>query len=298
MSFEQLPELPEMLSYPLSGAYRKRAVALSYQAFRDTRNVTDVAYSDSSYWHKVDFYMPDDESLTGLPVMCFMHGGAWRNGCKEWMGFIAPAVTRTPAVFVSFDYRLAPDAKMPQIIGDCADALAHVYKTVEQYGGDPERIFIAGHSAGAHLSSYLTLNPDLMVERGCPDNVIKACMPSGGIYEIDFAQMGNPDNPWMETAYPMAFEDINDTELASDLSPLNHVKGNKVPFHVSWGETDVPEVLRTTDRFVEALANENCVLETYMWPYLDHYDLNIEQGHESGPWILKMREWMNELPKV
>ena len=294
MSFEKLPKLPEML-FPQSARYRERAVALSYQAHRDTRSVTDVAYGES-YWHKVDYYMPEDESLTGLPVMCFMHGGAWRNGCKEWMGYIAPAVTLTPAVFVSFDYRIAPDAKMPQIIGDVADALAHVYKTVEQHGGDPERIFIAGHSAGGHLSSYLALRPDLLVERGCPDNVVKACMPSGGVYEFDFSQMG--DGEWMDTAYPMAFEDLKDLKLAADLSSLSHVKGNKIPFHVSWGETDVPEVLRTTDRFVAAMAKENCVLETYMWPYLDHFDSNIDQGHESGPWILKMREWMNKLPTV
>ena len=73
MSFEKLPELPEML-FPQSARYRERAVALSYQAHRDTRSVTDSAYSDESYWHKVDFYMPEDKSLTGLPVMCFMHG--------------------------------------------------------------------------------------------------------------------------------------------------------------------------------------------------------------------------------
>lgn len=295
MSFDKLPKLPEML-FPQSARYRERAVALSYQAYRDTRSVTDVAYGDS-YWNKVDFYMPEDETLADLPVMCFMHGGAWRNGCKEWMGYIAPAVTLTPAIFVSFDYRLAPDAKMPQIIGDVADALAHVYKTVEKYGGDPDRIFIAGHSAGGHLSSYLALRPDLLVERGCPENVVKACMPSGGIYLFDFDQKG-PGNEWMETAYPMAFEDLNDTDLAAELSPINNVKGNKIPFHVSWGETDVPEVLRTTKMFVDGLNQEDCTLETYEWPYLDHFDSNIDQGHESGMWILKMREWMNRLPAV
>ena len=304
MSFEKLPDLPEGM-FPETRNYISRNVALALQAHEVVRSVCDVPYGES-YWHKVDFHLPDDESLTGLPVMCNIHGGGWRNGCKEWQAMLAPSVTLTPAIFASVDYRLAPEVKIEAIVDDCCDALALVYNTVEQYGGDPDRIFLSGHSAGGHLSSYLALRPDLLVERGLPANVIKACMPSSGIYVFDFDQLvGAADfttsafnTSWMDIAYRQLFEDIEDRSVAAAYSSVNHVKGNTIPFHVSWGETDIPEVIRTTEMIVQALKNENCVLETYMWDYLDHFDCAITQAHESGAWIAKMREWMAELPKV
>ena len=211
------------------------------------RSVCDVPYGES-YWHKVDFHLPDDESLTGLPVMCNIHGGGWRNGCKEWQAMLAPAVTLTPAIFASVDYRLAPEVKIEAIVDDCCDALALVYNTVEQYGGDPDRIFLSGHSAGGHLSSYLALRPDLLVERGLPANVIKACMPSSGIYVFDFDQLvGAADfttsafnTSWMDIAYRQLFEDIEDRSVAAAYSSLNHVKGNTIPFSRQLGRDRYP----------------------------------------------------------
>ena len=117
---------------------RARVLEGSKQVQAETRTVIDVPYGDD-YWQKVDFYLPEEDAGGGLPVLLFIHGGAWRHGYKEWMGFMAPPVIRHPAVFVSVSCRLAPDAKFPDIAEDCFDALALVYRTVAQFGGDAIR---------------------------------------------------------------------------------------------------------------------------------------------------------------
>ena len=140
------------------------------------RNVIDVAYGDD-YFQRLDLFLPDNENLTELPVLVFMHGGAWRNGFKEWMGFMAPPIISLPAIFVSVSYRLAPSVKFPEPLEDTCDAVAWVFRNIRRYGGDPERIFIGGHSAGGHLAAMAALRCDHFTQRCLPANLIKACFP-------------------------------------------------------------------------------------------------------------------------
>ena len=293
MSFDALPDLPEMI-LPQGKAYIEKVITDGRKAASSLRSAIDVKYGDD-YFQMNDYYMPNDESLTGLPVMCFLHGGAWRNGCKEWMAFMAPAVTATPAVFVSVSYRIAPHVRMPDIVSDCFDALAQVYNTVERYGGNPNRIFVGGHSAGGHLSALMTLRRDMSVARGLPSDVVKACMPVGGIYDLEKHQV-DPDT-WFDVVYPLIFEDPSDQELAASLSPVAHTKDNDTPFLISCGENDVPEAIKTSKELTEALrANGTARVDNHVWPVLDHFEANLEQGNMDSPWIAKMREWMDKLP--
>ena len=294
MSFDALPDLPKMI-LPQGKAYTEKVLTDGRKAVESVRCAIDVKYGDD-YFQMNDYFMPDDESLTGLPVMCFLHGGAWRTGCKEWMAFMAPAVTATPAVFVSVSYRLAPHVRMPDIVSDCFDALAQVHNTVERYGGDPSRIFVGGHSAGGHLSAMMALRRDMSVARGLPSDVVKACMPVGGQYDIREHQI-DPDT-WFEAVYPLIFEDRSaDQDLAADLSPISHTKDNNTPFWISWGENDVAESIRTSKDLTDALrANGTAPVKNHIWPVLDHFDANLEQGNMDSPWIANMREWMANLP--
>ena len=159
MSFDDMPEMPPMF-LPGAAEYADRILAQSKKVAAEYPTVMDVAYGDD-YWQKVDFYLPHDVGGGGLPVLCYIHGGAFRNGFKEWMGFIAPPFLALPAIYVSFSYRLVPNVTQPRVVDDCFDALKLVYDRVADYGGDPNRIFVAGHSAGANLAATLALRRDL-----------------------------------------------------------------------------------------------------------------------------------------
>src|SRR5258707_13555832 len=98
------------------------------------------------------------------------------------MAFMAPPLASLPAVYVSVSYRLAPKVRWPAPLDDCLAALAWVYKNIRQHGGDPARIFVGGHSAGAQLAAMVTLRRDLYAAHGLPAAAVKACFPFSGLY--------------------------------------------------------------------------------------------------------------------
>ncbi len=102
-------------------------------------------------------------------VLLVFHGGGWTNGYKEWMLFMAPAVTAQGITFVSAGYRLAPQHIYPAQIHDVYDAIAAAYRGIGEHGGDPDRLFIGGHSAGGHLAALAALTQGL-------DRRTRACL--------------------------------------------------------------------------------------------------------------------------
>ena len=289
MSFDDMPKLPPPL-LPEAAAYAARVLERSKQVQAESRTVIDVPYGDD-YWQKVDFYLPDEDAGGGLPVLCFIHGGAWRHGYKEWMGFMAPPVIRHPAVFVSVSYRLAPDTKFPDIAEDCFDALALVHRTVVQFGGDADRIFIGGHSAGAHLAALVTLRRDRARARGLPDDVIKACFPVSGLY--DLGANAEIAGGVLEIVRPLMFDDPDDSEAAS---PLNFVAGNTTPFFVTYGSDDLPEVLTSSERFIDLLAGQPGPVESHIWSGYNHFDASEGLADDENVWVQKLTQWMESSP--
>ncbi|MGH6797642.1 MAG: alpha/beta hydrolase, partial [Roseiarcus sp.] len=148
MSFDDLPALPPLL-HPDAPAYARRIMAGTRAAQARLPVAIDQAYG-SDYWQKLDIYRPAAPSPGTLPVLCFLHGGAWVNGCKEWLGFMAPVLTDLPAIFVAVSYRHAPEAKFPSQLDDTLDAVRWVHRNVERHGGDPRKIHLGGHSSGGH----------------------------------------------------------------------------------------------------------------------------------------------------
>ena len=138
MSFDDLPPLPPQVN-PDAQSYIDRVCALSRAALKMARGEFDIAYGND-YWQKIDVFVPPVAGHQNLPVLCFMHGGAWVSGSKEWMAFMAAPVTALPSIFVSVNYRLAPAARFPAAMDDCFDALAWVYRNIARFNGDPDRI--------------------------------------------------------------------------------------------------------------------------------------------------------------
>ncbi|MBK5207787.1 MAG: alpha/beta hydrolase, partial [Polaromonas sp.] len=91
----------------------------------------------------------------GAPVLVFIHGGYWRALDKADHSFIAPALTQAGACVVVPNYTLCPAATIPQIALQMVEALAWTWRHIAEYGGDPQRITVAGHSAGGHLAALL-----------------------------------------------------------------------------------------------------------------------------------------------
>ena len=284
MSFEDLPPLPPLIHEEAKG-YAERISTLSKRVQREERCVLDVPYG-SDYWQKIDIYLPRREGLSGLPVLLFLHGGAWRNGCKEWMGFMAPAFVSAPAIFVSVSYRLAPATRYPGPAEDCADALAWVHRNIGRYGGDPQRLFYGGHSAGGHLSALVTLDAALKRSRGLPADAVKACFPVSGIYDLRATAEGPVDRMLVNGL-------LAEESQMEAASPLLHAEGNRTPFYISYGSRDLPEMPPQAKAMAAALRRQPGELRLDEFPDYNHFDTNERCDRESHPWVRTVREWMS-----
>ena len=285
MSFDDMPEMPPMF-LPGAEDYATRILAGSQAVAARYPTVMDVPYGED-YWQKVDFYLPHDTGAGDLPVLCYIHGGAFRNGFKEWMGFIAPLFLDLPAIFVSFSYRLVPNVTQPRVVDDCFDALKLVYDRVADYGGSPNRIFVAGHSAGANLCAMLALHRDLSTLRGMPADVVKGCFPNGGTYDVrrENAAPGSV----LERSYEGRF---GSDDEAADCSPILFTAGNTTPFLVAWGGEDLALVQESSGKLVAALKQESGVVEQHVWPGLDHFAANEAQADPDDPWTVTAQKWL------
>ena len=119
----------------------------------------------------MDVYLPTDAK--SAPVMLYVHGGGWRAGDKRGVGDKASWFTGKGWIFVSANYRLLPAGKHPANVNDLADALAWLHANVAKRGGDPEKIFLMGHSAGCHLVSLLATHPEPLGRHDLGRDVIR-----------------------------------------------------------------------------------------------------------------------------
>lgn len=209
-------------------------------------------------------------------VLCLIHGGGWTNGYKEWMAFMAPALTARGITAASFGYRLAPQHVWPSCFEDVADALALVHARVADFGGDPGRIFVAGHSAGGHLASLLALRTDWQAPRGLPADVVKGAMPISGTF------LFGP-----ESGLSMRPRFLGDPMLANEApaSPMSHLHAGAPPFLVAWGDADFPHLRRQAGEFADALAALSVPVRRLELPGCDHAGASYAGGEADGAWI-------------
>jgi arylformamidase len=147
---------------------------LSAAAASHVRTLRDVAYGTDPR-QRLDIFLPRQTDLRNLPVLLFMHGGAWTHGTKDWCGFMAPPIAHQPAIFVSVGYRLIPTVSFPAPVLDCIAALRWITEHIAEHGGSPHRLFVGGHSAGGQIAALMALRKDWLAQADLPMDAIKGC---------------------------------------------------------------------------------------------------------------------------
>lgn len=112
---------------------------------------------------KLDIFAPENNTGKKLPVIVWFHGGGITSGNKSDFPVL---IKELDIIFVTANYRLSPRIKAATAIEDAAAAVAWTFENIEKFGGDKERIFVGGHSAGAYLSGMVGFNPDFLKRRG------------------------------------------------------------------------------------------------------------------------------------
>ncbi|MCW5750002.1 MAG: alpha/beta hydrolase [Alphaproteobacteria bacterium] len=286
MSLDDLPTLPPLIHAEAKG-YAERALAATREVQSRSHVMIDIQYGDD-YWQKLDVYLPGTPASAPLPCLVFFHGGAWTNGTKEWMGFMAPPLLALPAIFVAANYRLAPTVRHPQQLEDCLAAVSWVHRNLAQIGGDPKRLFVGGHSAGGHLAALAALHGPLRARTGLPANAIRGCLPISGSYDLRNRQAAAGTSA--RRIYEMVLARETDDE---DASPIAHVGPSAPPFLLAWGEKDFPHLVQQAADMTRALADAGIPVETLEIADADHFAASERCGLASATWTSAALAWLS-----
>ena len=227
---------------------------------RDTgahRAARDLAYGDDPR-QRMDIYAP--KGAGPYPVLVFFYGGGWDSGSRDLYGWAAQALAARGFVVALPDYRLVPQVRFPAFIEDAAAAVAYAAQVVGQYGGDPDRLGVLGHSAGAHLAMMITLDRRYMAAVGQPD-LIKAAAGLAGPY--DFL-------PFDVDASKNAFGRAPDPTLTQ---PVTFVRADAPPIWLGHGTADTvvhDEDTVILDERMRAVGGRS---EAKLYLGLDHADM-------------------------
>lgn len=209
--------------------------------------------------HRFDLFAPSPRSEP-LPVVVFFYGGGWDSGSRDLYGWAAQALAARGFLVALADYRLSPDVHFPAFIEDAAAATAEVGRIAGQYGGDPVRLAVAGHSAGAHLALMIALDRRYMQAVGAPD-LIKAAVGLAGPY--DFLPFDVP-------ASINAFGRAADPTLTQ---PVTFVRGDAPPLWLGHGVEDRVVHAEDTTILCERMHAVGGRCEAKLYPGLNHTDL-------------------------
>ena len=163
----------------------------------------------------LDLYRPRSRAGAAAPVVVFWYGGAWTRGRKEDYRFVGAALASAGCLTLLPDYRLFPQARFPAFLEDGARATAWAIDHARAHGGDPQRVFLAGHSAGAHLAAMLAVQTRWLQQAGANPAAVRGLIGLSGPYVLQ------PNTPTQEAIFtsPYRAADWRPAELVGPRAP-------------------------------------------------------------------------------
>lgn len=201
--------------------------------------VTGIAYGTDPR-QKLDIYLPPN-GAANAPVLVFFYGGGWEWGRREEYAFVGRAFAAKGFVTVLPDYRLVPQVRFPGFVEDGAAAVAWVRANIASHSGDPARLAVAGHSAGAYIAMMVALDARYLERRGAPRDAVKAAVGLAGPY--DFLPL---DVDATRKAFGEA-EDLQETQ------PIHFARADAPPVLLLHGDADTTVFPRNSENLARAL---------------------------------------------
>lgn len=220
--------------------------------------IRDVAYRGHPR-QRLDVYVPS-AGAAGAPVVIFFYGGSWKDGAKSEYAFVGQALAAQGFVAVLPDYRLYPEVRFPDFLDDGARAVRWVADHVGTSGGDPRRLALAGHSAGAYNAAMLALDRRYLARAGVKRNAIKALAGLSGPYDFLPLDAGTAQE---------VFGDARDLRATQ---PITFAGVGSPPAFLATGDRDDTVRPRNTTALAAKLRASGIPVVERVYPGLDHKD--------------------------
>ncbi|GAB3902568.1 hypothetical protein GCM10028803_29470 [Larkinella knui] len=226
------------------------ATARPSQRTKDIPYVTADSPDFDADRHVLDVYQPRRKSAQLRPVVVFIHGGNWDSGSKNLYSFVGRRLARQEVVAVIINYRLSPAVRVPGMADDCARAVRWTSEHIAEFGGDPNRIFVMGHSAGGGLAALLAVDNSVFEKNGLARNPVKGAIldDPAGLDMFDYLKkMAYPG----DKQYLVPFG--KDTAVWRAMSALYQVNAQSPPMLIYTGSRTYPGIAGSTQKFHERL---------------------------------------------
>ena len=249
---------------------------------------SNVPYADPGHQRQVlDIYAPD--GAEDLPVVFWIHGGGWQTGDKTDVQIKPRVFNERGFVFVSTNYRLLPEVEMEVLIRDVAQSLGWVHKNIACHGGDPRRIFVMGHSAGAQLAALLCTDDRYLTAVGIPFDVLKGCVPvDGDTYDLPAiimtAELRQTVHGLPLPTFGHRLKFGNDPRKHIDFSAVTHVaRGKGIPPFLILHVAGHPDVTAQARRLGAVLEAAEIPVTVFGARETTHNKLNADLGLPDDP---------------
>ncbi len=270
------------------------------EAFSNVKR--DIPYADPPHERQVlDVYAPKDAK--NLPVVFWIHGGGWQTGDKKDVQIKPQVFMDKGFVFVSTNYRLLPDVDMATIVGDIAKSIHWVRDHIAEYGGDPKRLFIMGHSAGAQLAALICTDDRYLKAEGLSLAITKGCVPvDGDTYDvpaiIETAETRRRVHGLPQAKFGHREKFGNDPAKHRDFSAVTHVAKDKgIPPFLILHVAGHPDTSAQAQRLGTVLKEAGVPVTVFGAKETTHNKINADLGLPDDPTTKALFEFVGNAPK-
>jgi acetyl esterase/lipase len=244
----------------LAGCARLGYLAANAPAiFGPYKRHANIAYGADPQ-HRLDVYVPQQASAVPRAVVLFWHGGRWRFGGKADYRFVGAALAESGYIAVVANYRHYPQVKMPGFMDDAARAALWAAAHASEFGGDRRRLYLMGHSAGAHLATLVTLDTGYFAATGESAPHIAGVIGLSGPY--DFLPLLEPDVQDMFGPPP----------IYPQSQPINFVRADAPPMLLVHGLDDDTVRPKNSRNLASALSALGVAVTLKLYPKVSHAD--------------------------
>lgn len=247
----------------------------------DTGAVQSIAF-DPQHALSLDVHRPAATNRKATTVV-FFYGGSWRNNTRQDYRFVGQSLARAGFLVIVPDYRKAPQVVFPAFIEDSARAVAWAKRHAAEYGGDPSRIFLVGHSSGAHMAAMLGTDGRFLHAVGMQPYDLAGIVGLAGPYDFlpltdpDIKQAFGPESGW------------------SASQPVNFVDGDEPPFLLLQGTADKLVWPRNAPRLAARLRAANEPVEVRMLEGTGHAGLLVDLLRDASPVRQDVLRYLNTI---
>ncbi len=266
--------------------YNQRALVTNFEEyfeFNDTESERVRAKLDG----RLDIsYGPSEDQVldvfpagnSGSPVVVYIHGGAWTRMHKDSNSYLAESFVAAGATFVSVHFGLVPKVTLDEQVADNRAAVAWAFRNCRDFGADPDRFYVAGHSSGAHNVGMM-ITTDWERDHGLPHDMIQGALACSGIYDLEPVRL-SARNEYLHL----------DDAAVERLSPIRHLPERGCPLIIGYGGGEHDEFRRQSMEFAAAWRGCGFDCQEFDLPGLNHFDVGQQFNNPESPILKAMFE--------